>query len=34
MPMDEPLDNLIVFPADKLDVVWRAGDPPRRDVEA
>jgi len=24
---------LIVF-ADKLDVVWRSGDPPRQDVEA
>lgn len=34
MPMDEPLDNLIVFPADELDVVWRPGDPPRRDMEA
>jgi hypothetical protein len=34
MPMDEPLDNLIVFPADKLDVVWRSGDPPRQDMEA
>jgi hypothetical protein len=34
MPMDEPLDNLIIFPADKLDVIWRAGDPPRQDMEA
>jgi hypothetical protein len=23
MPTDEPVDNLIVFPTDKLDVVWR-----------
>jgi hypothetical protein len=34
MPMDEPLDNLIVVPADKLDVIWRTGDPPRQDMEA
>jgi hypothetical protein len=33
MPMAEPLDNFIVFPADKLDVVWRSGDPSRQDVE-
>ncbi|MBV9168412.1 MAG: hypothetical protein JO342_19915 [Solirubrobacterales bacterium] len=34
MPMEEPLDNLIVVPADKLEVVWRLGSPPRKDVEA
>jgi hypothetical protein len=34
MPMAEPMDNLIVVPADELDVVWRSGDPPRQDVEA
>jgi hypothetical protein len=33
-PMDEPLDNLITVPADKLDVVWRPGDPLRQGVEA
>jgi hypothetical protein len=34
MPMGDSLDNLIVVPADKLDVVWRPGDPPRRNMEA
>jgi hypothetical protein len=34
VPMDELLNNLIVLPADKLDVVWRPGDPPREDMEA
>ncbi len=34
LPMAEPLDNLIIVPADKLEVVWRSGDPPRRDMEA
>ncbi len=34
MPMEEPLDNLIVVPADKLDVIWRSGDSPRPNVEA
>lgn len=29
LPMEEALDNLIVVPADKLEVVWRLGDPPR-----
>lgn len=33
-PMDEALDNLITVPADKLEVVWRAGDPPRQEMEA
>lgn len=33
-PMEEPLDNLVVVPADKLEVVWRPGDPPRRSMEA
>ena len=33
MPMDEPLDNVIVMPADKLEVIWRTGDPLRRDME-
>ena len=26
MPMDEPLDNLVVFPADQLEVTWRVAD--------
>lgn len=34
MPMEEPLDNLIVVPADKLEVIWRSGDPPRQNMEA
>jgi hypothetical protein len=34
MPMDEPLDNLIVFPADRLDAVWCSGDPPGQEMEA
>jgi hypothetical protein len=34
MPMDEPLDNLVVMFADRLEVTWRTGDPPRRDMEA
>jgi hypothetical protein len=25
IPMDASLDNFIVVPADKLDVIWRAG---------
>ncbi|HUA46026.1 MAG TPA: hypothetical protein VMA77_12400 [Solirubrobacteraceae bacterium] len=33
-PMEEALDNLVTMPADKLEVVWRSGDPPRRDMEA
>jgi hypothetical protein len=33
-PMEEPLDNLIVVPADKLEVIWRLGDPPRNAMEA
>ena len=34
LPMKEALDNLIVVPADKLEVVWRPGDPPPREMEA
>jgi len=34
LPMDEAPDNLIVVPADKLEVVWRPGDPPLSDMEA
>ncbi len=34
MPMAEPLDNLVVVPADKLEVPWRAADHPPRNVEA
>lgn len=34
MAMEEPLDSLITVPADKLEVIWRPGDPPRRDTEA
>jgi len=34
LPMAEPLDNLIAVPADKLEVVWRLGDQPRRGMEA
>ena len=33
-PMEEALDNLIDVPADKLEVIWRPGDPPRRNMEA
>jgi hypothetical protein len=33
-PMEEALNNLVVVPADKLEVIWRPGDPPRRDMEA
>jgi hypothetical protein len=32
--VEEPLDNLIVVPADKLEVGWRLGDPPARSMEA
>jgi len=34
MPMEELLDNLVVVPADKLEVTWRAADHPSRNVEA
>ena len=34
LPMEKPLDNLVVMPADKLEVIWRPGDPPRRNMEA
>ena len=34
LPMKEPLDNLIIVPADKLEVIWRIGDPSPRDMEA
>jgi hypothetical protein len=34
LPMEEPLDNLVVMPADKLEVIWHLGDPHRRDMEA
>jgi hypothetical protein len=34
MPMEEALDNLITVPADKLEVIWRTGDPPRQNMEA
>jgi hypothetical protein len=34
MPMEEPLDNLIVVPADQLDVTWRIADHPPRGMEA
>jgi hypothetical protein len=33
-PMEEPLDNLIIVPADKLEVIWRPGDPFPGNVEA
>jgi hypothetical protein len=28
MPMPEPLDNLVAFPADQLEVIWRIADHP------
>lgn len=34
MPADELLDKLITVHADKLEVIWRIGDPPRQDMEA
>jgi hypothetical protein len=34
LPMEDALDNLIIVPADKLEVVWRPGDPPQQDMEA
>lgn len=33
-PSEETLDNLVAVPADKFEVVWRAGDLLRRDMEA
>jgi hypothetical protein len=33
-PMEEALDNLVTVPTDKLEVVWRACDPSRQDMEA
>jgi len=32
--MEEPLDNLIIVPADKLEVVWRPSDRPRPNMKA
>ena len=34
LPMEKPLDNLIIVPADRLEVVWRPSDPPGPDMEA
>ena len=34
LPMEEALDNLIIVPADKLEVIWRPGDPPPHGMEA
>jgi hypothetical protein len=34
MPMEEPLDSLVVGPADKLEVIWRPVIRPRRSMEA
>jgi hypothetical protein len=34
MPMPEPLDNLVVVPADQLEVTWRIADHPPRGMEA
>ena len=34
MPMPEPLDNLVVVPADQLEVTWRIADHPSRGMEA
>lgn len=33
-PMEEALDNLIVVPANKLELIWRMDDPLRRNMEA
>jgi len=34
LPMEEPLDNLIVIPADQLEVTWRVADHRPRGIEA
>lgn len=34
LPMDEPLDNLVTWPVDKLEVIWRVADHAPRGVEA
>ncbi len=34
MPMEEPLDNLVTWPADKVEIIWLIADHPARGVEA
>jgi hypothetical protein len=34
MQMEEPLDDLVVVPVDRLELIWRPGDPYRQDMEA
>ncbi|MFZ0041578.1 MAG: hypothetical protein WAK93_09745 [Solirubrobacteraceae bacterium] len=34
MPMEEALDNLVIWPADKVKIIWRVADHVPHDVEA
>jgi hypothetical protein len=34
MPMEDPLDNLVTWPADEVEIIWRVADHAPRGVEA
>ena len=34
MPMEEALDNLVIWPANKVEIIWRVADHAPRGLEA